>query len=711
MKSCLRVAVLLLAAGLPLACGAADAPLPALRLVYEPAILPQVDPTRFPFPDETYRGSGGLELAPGPQARFFETNMLLPALAELDGFGNQQPVFFGLQGRDGGLPAALAVERAALAGVAGLVSADPADPDFGRAWPAEVNLDPRRGLIGVLPRPGFPLRPGGLYAAWVSGQLGDVLGAGIEASPAWRRVATGRPAGAAERRAAAALDAVRPALAAAGLDVSGLLAVASMRVQDPSADLRAMVTQLKAEAAPPAPVFDAPTYADDVSAALPLAVLFGTPVAAFGGSDNPGGVLHDRIAAVHIGRFEIPVWSDFRARTPLARDAAGQPRIVGRSEVEFVLAVPDCPEPAAGWPAVIVQHGLNDHKRFPLIQANALAGECMVTVGIDAVGHGFRSRNPQDRRGNLTNAPWPDGITDGAPLGGLDQVYAIQPLVARTNLIETAAGLAALADRLARATWQPPAVTGLPPVRIDPSRIGYLGQSMGGVVGSLFTGVSPDLRASVINVGGGSYRHIFLDAPAFAMASPLVAVMGEGDLLAPIDEFHPGLALFAAVLEGADPANYSRLWALAPPPGSPARHVLMQIAEFDQLIAHTASAILAHAAGAALLGEQRPRGPLYVDAEPLPLPRAGVPPGPAAATGRAVALTVFPQAEHGFIQTRCHDIRFTVERPFEVISPPIPNANPTLESQVQAARFLRTAFEGAPEILPSPAGDPAAPGC
>lgn len=684
---------------------------PELRVVsiaYDPAVAPVVDPARFPFPSEAYRRDGRLELRGKPGDAFFVAEMLLPALVELDGFGTQQPVEFGLRGLDPSALRLAAIDEAALQAAVGLVDADPASASFGRAWPHLAHLDRDRGLLSVSPALGHPLPPAGVYVAYVSGGLGAALARDVDAGAAWRRVRDGKPAGDAERAAADALAPAWPALAAAGVAKADLLAAAVVRTQNVTADLLAMADDIYEGPAGPAAFRDR-YYADDLSGAAPLDDLFGTPLGPWGGSDNPGGVRHEHIRAVFTGTLTIPRWSDFFAREPFFRDGEGRPAARLTEEIEFVFALPDCPMPPDGWPAIVVQHGLNDHKRYPLQQADAIASECMITVGIDAVGHGYRSRLPRDDVGNLTGREGGDGIADGFSVGGLDQVFLVQPLVARTNLIETAAGLVALGDRLARGLWQPPAATGLGPITIDPERIGYLGQSMGAIVGSMATAASRDIRASVINVGGGNYRHIFADSPAFAMAMPAVGPIAEGDLLAPADAWHPGLTLFGAVMEGADPANYGRLWTREPAGGAAPRHVLMQIAEFDQLISHSSSAILATAAGYPLLGEMRPRAPLYVDDATVPLPAATTVEGPDG-NRYAAGLVVFPMAEHGFIQTRCSSLRFTYEPPYG-LAEPTPIANPTDAGQRQASRFLRSALDGSPEMLGVVAGESAPPDC
>ena len=50
---------------------------------------------------------------------------------------------------------------------------------------------------------------------------------------------------------------------------------------------------------------------------------------------------------------------------------------------------------------------------------------------------------------------------------------------------------------------------------LDPSKISYFGQSFGGIYGTKFLAVEPDVRQGVVNVPGGAIIEIARLSPAF----------------------------------------------------------------------------------------------------------------------------------------------------------------------------------------------------
>lgn len=52
-------------------------------------------------------------------------------------------------------------------------------------------------------------------------------------------------------------------------------------------------------------------------------------------------------------------------------------------------------------------------------------------------------------------------------------------------------------------------------ITLDPTKISYAGQSLGGILGSLYSSVAPEVRNSALNVPGGGLTTIILTSPAF----------------------------------------------------------------------------------------------------------------------------------------------------------------------------------------------------
>lgn len=139
-------------------------------------------------------------------------------------------------------------------------------------------------------------------------------------------------------------------------------------------------------------------------------------------------------------------------------------------------------------PAVLVQHGSGSSKggTFALAAIDILAPNGFVCLAIDAIGHGERAAPPET----------------GQPPN-------FSPEVRAANVIDLRRALDYLQTR----------------PEVDPSRLGYIGSSMGGMLGAILGGVDPRVRAVVLRCTGsrllgGSEPQRWTDAAAFV---PLIA--------------------------------------------------------------------------------------------------------------------------------------------------------------------------------------------
>jgi hypothetical protein len=93
-------------------------------------------------------------------------------------------------------------------------------------------------------------------------------------------------------------------------------------------------------------------------------------------------------------------------------------------------------------------------------------------------------------------------------------------------------------------------------VPLSSTNLNYVGQSLGGILGTLFNSVSPDTNKVVLNVPGGALVSIILNAPSFVDAKKALIDTLAGNGLSPgtpgFDQF---LGIAQWVLDEADPAN------------------------------------------------------------------------------------------------------------------------------------------------------------
>ena len=251
-----------------------------------------------------------------------------------------------------------------------------------------------------------------------------------------------------------------------------------------------------------------------------------------------------------------------------------------------------CPKPPAGYPVAIVQHGLGGDRSQALAMADAFADACFVVAAIDLPLHGITSAaNPLyqanrertfnlDLLNNATGAAGPDGITDRS---SAHFIQVPSPLTTRDNLRQGEADLIVFAKSVANLD-----VTGDAVADVDPTRIHYVGLSLGGIVGTVAARFSPGVRTATLAVPGGLLTQLFLDSPTFG-PSIKQALAGQG--------LPEGTTLFnnffrdaQAAIDQGDPINHLAATVAAKPVH------LVQVTG-DTVIPNSATARLVTAAG------------------------------------------------------------------------------------------------------------------
>jgi len=271
------------------------------------------------------------------------------------------------------------------------------------------------------------------------------------------------------------------------------------------------------------------------------------------------------------------------------------PRANGVETVPLLVSMPKaalgCAKPAGGYPVTIYQHGITSNRTAMLTMADALAAppSCRAAVAMDLPLHGiaadnalnvalggalFEDYNPNTLRertfgidyvNNETGAPGADGVADTSGKHTINLQYL---LVARDNTRQAALDLLYLEQVIPFMD-----VDGTPGFDFDGADIGYVGHSLGGIVGTgvlAYSGtnqflvgadnVTPVIKAgALVNPGGGIIK--MLDgSPTFGpdIRTGLSAAFG---LTEGTPEFEAQLAAyyFAAqtILDSSDPINTS----------------------------------------------------------------------------------------------------------------------------------------------------------
>lgn len=170
------------------------------------------------------------------------------------------------------------------------------------------------------------------------------------------------------------------------------------------------------------------------------------------------------------------------------READGTWKTYAPEDVAFTLMVPPGPGPH---PVVVVGHGIASDMGGMCDLARRLVRGGMAALRFDWPRHGSRAKDPEG----------------DATMWGMDFLGIDDPIRIRENFRQAAVDVASslvLVDELAATPglW----TEGGP--RLDTARVGYLGHSLGSLIGLLYLPFSTRVQAFLANVGGLGMFHL-----------------------------------------------------------------------------------------------------------------------------------------------------------------------------------------------------------
>jgi pimeloyl-ACP methyl ester carboxylesterase len=356
-------------------------------------------------------------------------------------------------------------------------------------------------------------------------------------------------------------------------------------------------------------------------------------------------VLLQGIGAIGFGSFASPNFLNDQQVIPWTPTGQAVSLPGSVNVIDFHVYLPSSPEPAAGYPVVIFGHGLGDSQwGGPSAVAPTLAKAGFATIAINAVGHGFGPLSQviiTDRSGNVTTL---NAGGRGVDLNGDGQIGPYEGCLAanpaqvglRDCLRQTALDL----GELVRTIQGGVDLNGDGKPDLDASKIYYVGQSLGSMYGTIFSALDPNVRASVLNVGGGSVEDIvrwsesYHGLAAAMLAARTPSLLNEGtdfndNYVFPyqpvlVNEV-PGAIPIQNVFElyewlesAGDPVYYAPHLADSMLPGVPFKRILFQLARLDNTMPNMATTRLIKAANHPTTWEYRHDIAL---ADGLPLPQ------------------------------------------------------------------------------------------
>jgi hypothetical protein len=339
--------------------------------------------------------------------------------------------------------------------------------------------------------------------------------------------------------------------------------------------------------------------------------------------------------------------------------------------IPFVMVTPpSCP--MTGCPVTIFGHGLFGDRTNAYAIANALAGAGEVTIAIDEPWHGERNTCtgfgayltqatgapagtftdssacvaggtctsgrctkaggqacvPNDpgangdalcqalSQGNCTAGGTCEGSTfatsaagGAVPVSGWKILNLANFFASRDNFRQQVISHAQLARVLAATGASSLAGRS---VAFDASQISYAGQSLGSLLGSLYTSVAPEIGNTALNVGGADWELLLLTSPTFApLRAGFIAGLAQEGVAPNSPEFDTFLGIAKWIIDPADPANAA--YYLTHPAGLPAplppnidptkRRLLVQWILDDQVVVNPSTVELVNAATGSIVSD------------------------------------------------------------------------------------------------------------
>jgi hypothetical protein len=335
------------------------------------------------------------------------------------------------------------------------------------------------------------------------------------------------------------------------------------------------------------------------------------------------GVVPGAIGTVAFGKFSGKHWQNgnvFIPQVPTTQSVPSQ----GTEDLFFNLFIPAGPRPSNGWPVAIFGHGFGDNKQgAPFAVASILAHNGIASIAINVVGHGFGPNSTLTVSQGTSSVTFPEGgrSFDQDGNGHIDgtegsSTFFLSPqgtIGSRDALQQTVADLM----QLVRAIQGGIDADGDGLQDLDPNRIYYAGQSFGGIYGTIFLGIEPNVRAGVPNVPGGTIIDIVRLSPTFQLLlTQALAVRVPSLLNSPTSPFYndnsplrnlppvtnnvPGAVAIQTVEDtsrwlgqAGDPVAWAPFIRKNPLPGDVAKSVIVQFARGDKTVPNpTATALI-----------------------------------------------------------------------------------------------------------------------
>jgi pimeloyl-ACP methyl ester carboxylesterase len=673
---------------------------------------------RTPFPTDALMDGRNIGPIPGLDKMAKQHFDLIGAhLSTLDGWGLRPTVQFFIQGELD--PDTVPLETRSLDDALVVLDVDPKTGEDGAAVPFEWRYirDPDKHLnyIAGSPVMGTQLQEGTRYAAVITTAI-----KGTDGTPVFGAKELGILEDDAPSRWQTTADAYLHVRDFPALDgrVAGITVFTTQHATDTLVKARNQISNLGAVEAPTLSfddadlIFDTPGRLNSLLGQAARETAGPRAGLERWGTDNATGIAHDHIAVIATGTTTIArfIGDDTNTDGPddetfeLERD--GVPKVRSVDEIPITVILPKGPMPTNGFPVIVFGHGLGGSRRDMLNLAEPLCAQGYAMIGIDMWNHGLRL-SPTDNGNNLGSKPdftgdrtMRDGFSDDADG------------IAYVEFFESFMNLSAIRDSIRQSTLDISRVAlliqtnpslvdlrgpfGATTPKFDKTKVAYLGQSFGTIVGTDLAAIEPSIGLYVLNVaGGGLLDHIF---PASAKIGELAVPLAEQlyRTQGTLDRFHPLVGAMQAIFDGADSLTYARHVLrdrfTIDNGVLDRRHIVVIEAMGDEIMPNRATEALARSFGLHLLkpNVQVPPGMLQIES-----------PGAGNVNNQTAILVQYEPATHGYNWSADKGeleyqpgYPFVGDQPYPKLPAKITIKEPIYETMAQVTEILSTYFNG-----------------
>ena len=288
-----------------------------------------------------------------------------------------------------------------------------------------------------------------------------------------------------------------------------------------------------------------------------------------------------------------------------------------QEQLKFMLVLPRTPKHADGRiPIIIFQHGITRFRRDALFISNAIARQGYATLAIDHPMHGDRSyctssadcaagSTCTDHRcppGGYRLAEGLDGLLGTPAVSGLKFSSTTNLAATRDQIrqlmIDTAQLVRVVQDTTAgigSIDVDDPMTMGVTE-RLEVSELGYIGMSLGSVMGTLAVAANPEITRATFNVGGASPADILTQATVPFLSDKRRALdrfLLSSRNIAPGDQEYDDFYDVARwMLDTADAQNFGRNYIDEPLPMYPKKRIFISWVQGDPWVPNATTQLL-----------------------------------------------------------------------------------------------------------------------